>query len=216
MNGHRRHGRVKKPKRFDYDEDLIIEDGLGAERLELADEAWCVPNCWPPSSEPGYQGTTGVVFYSTLAEAFKGTVVLSNTVTPPTPQPLQMKLEGLGSQSADETQFWSNEAIGHIGRWWDNYTNTNISDSEYEARKGSHDVLGYVVFDGFDTAFTSKTFALDSSYHTLWNPEPERPLPDSLIMEEGNYVAYFALTENISWWRGIFQSENPLEFTISH
>jgi len=34
-------------------------------------------------------------------------------------------------------------------------------------------------------------------------------------MEEGDYVAYFALTENLSKWRGVFLSENPLEFTIN-
>ena len=27
-------------------------------------------------------------------------------------------------------------------------------------------------------------------------------------------MAYFALTENIYWWRGIFVSEQPLEFMI--
>ncbi len=37
----------------------------------------------------------------------------------------------------------------------------------------------------------------------------------SVVMLAGDYVAYFALTENISWWRGVFLSENPLEFTIS-
>ena len=46
---------------------------------------------------------------------------------------------------------------------------------------------------------------------TLWNPER-----GPVVMEEGDYVAYFALTENISWWRGVFLSENPLEFTIRH
>ena len=64
MNGDRKYGRVVSPKRFDYDEDLIIEDGLGAEKLQLADDAWCIPSCDPPSSDPGYQGTTGIVFYS--------------------------------------------------------------------------------------------------------------------------------------------------------
>ncbi|MGB2930421.1 MAG: hypothetical protein WBB70_16120, partial [Desulfobacterales bacterium] len=90
MDGNRRNGRVVSPKRFDYDEDLIIEDGLGGEKLQLADDAWCVPECDPPCLDEGYQGTTGVVFYSTLAETFEGTVVLSNTVTPPSPQPLQI------------------------------------------------------------------------------------------------------------------------------
>jgi len=141
-------------------------------------------------------------------------VVLSNTVTPPTPQPLQIKLEGLGSLSADTTELWSNEAIGYIGRWWDNNTNSNISDTLYEKVKDSHDVLGYVIFDGFDTDFTSKIFALDSSYHVLWTPQSGRPVPGDALMEGGDYVAYFALTENISWWRGVFLSENPLVFTI--
>ena len=93
-------------------------------------------------------------------------MVLSNTVTPPSPQPLQIKLEGLGSISAESL---SNEAIGSIGRWWDNDGSggdaNNISDPEYETVKDTHDVLGYVIFDGFDTAGTSKTFALDSSFH---------------------------------------------------
>jgi hypothetical protein len=137
-------------------------------------------------------------------------------VTPPTAQPLQIKLEGLGSQSADPSEFWSNEAIGYIGRWWDNDTNANISDSQYETLKNDHDVLGYVIFDGFDTAGTSQTFALDTSYHVLWTPQSGRPAEGSVVMSAGDYVAYFALTENISWWRGVFLSENPLEFTISH
>jgi len=211
MNGNRKYGKVVSPKGFDYDEDLIIEDGLGAEKLQLADDAWCVPNCAPPSLDPGYQGTTGIVFFSTLADTFKGTVILSNTVTPPTPQPLQIKLEGFGSLSdfAD-----SNEKIGYIGRWWDNDVNANISDSQYEDVKDDNDVLGYVIFDGFNTAGVSATFALDSSYHVLWTPQSGRPAPGSVVMPADDYVAYFALTENISWWRGVFSSENPLVFTI--
>jgi hypothetical protein len=216
MDGDRRYGKVTKPRNFDYDRDLIIQDGLGAEKLFLANSAWCYPDCEPPSSDPRYMNTTGVVFYSTLAQTFEGLVVLSNTVTLPTPQPLQIKLEGLGSQS---TEFWSNEAIGYIGRWWDNDgpggTANNISDSDYEAVKDTHDVLGYVIFDGFDTADVFKAFALDSSYHVLWIPQSGRPAEGSVVMPAGDYVAYFALTENISWWRGVFLNENPLEFTIN-
>jgi len=208
MTGNPKYGKVVSPKGFDYDGDMIIEDGLGAEKLVLADDAWCVPDCEPPFLDPGYQGTTGVVFYSTLAETFKGTVVLSNTVTPLTPQPLQIKLEGLGSKSIYTD---SNEKIGYIGRWWDNDVNGNIDDTQYEAVKDSHDVLGYVIFDGYDTASTSKTFALDSSYHVLWTPQPGL---GSVVMPADDYVAYFALTENTSWWRGVFLSENPLVFTI--
>ena len=211
MDGDRRYGRVTKPRGFEYDEDLIIQDGLAVERLVLADSAWCEPDCEPPSSDSGYMGTTGVVFYSSLAQTFEGVVVLSNTVTPPSPQPLQIKLEGLGSLSDDAD---SNEAIGYIGRWWDNDTNANIPDSQYEPLKGTDDVLGYVIFDGYDTAGTSKTFALDSSYHVLWTPQSGRPDPGHVIMPAGDYMAYFALTENISWWRGVFLSENPLEFMI--
>lgn len=103
-----------------------------------------------------------------------------------------------------------------IGRWWDNNTNGNISDSQYEAVKNTHNVLGYVIFDGFDTAGTSKTFALDSSYHVLWTPQSGRPAEGSVVMPARDYVAYFALTENIFRWRGVFLSEEPLEFTISH
>jgi len=214
MTGNPKYGKVVSPKGFDYDEDLIIEDGLGAEKLILADDAWCVASgeCKAPDEDPGYQGTTGVVFYSTLPETFKGTVILSNTVTPPAPQPLQIKLEGLGTLNdyAD-----SNEKIGYIGRWWDNDDNANISDAEYETVKGTHDdVLGYVIFDGYDTAGTLKEFALDSSYHVLWTQQPGRPAPGSVVMPAGDYVAHFALTENNSWWRGVFLSENPLMFTI--
>ncbi len=215
MNGDRRYGRVIRPRRFNYDEDLIIADGLAAEHLILAESAWCEPSCEPPSSDPGYAGTTGVVFYSTVSDTFKGAVVLSNTVTPPIPQPLQIKLEGMGSLSTDATELWSNEAIGYIGRWWNNTTNSNILDEQYETLKGIDDVLGYVIFDGFDTDFTSKTFALDTSYHVLWTPQPGRPGPGDVIIEGGDYVAYFALTENLSKWRGVFLSENPLEFTIN-
>jgi hypothetical protein len=217
MNGDRRYGKVVKPKRFNYDEDLIIQNGLGVERLVLADNAWCVPDCDPPSSDLGYQGTTGVVFYATVSETFEGVVVLSNTVTPPTPQPLQIKLEGLGSQSAYAD---SNQKLGYIGRWWDNNINSNISDAQYWSVKDSHDVLGYVIFDGFyPSANASRAFVLDSSYHVLWDSESnhaDRPTPGNVVMSEGDYVAYFALTENISWWRGVFLSENPLEFTINH
>ena len=157
-------------------------------------------------------GTTGVVFYSTVSDTFKGAVVLSNIVTPPTPQPLQIKLEGLGSLSGYAD---SNEKIGYIGRWWNNTTNANISDDQYEALKGSDDVLGYAIFDGFDTDVTSTIFALDSSYPVLWNPQPGRLGVGNVVMEAGDYVAYFALTENLSKWRGVVVSENPLEFTIS-
>jgi hypothetical protein len=94
MDGYRRYGQVKKPRNFNYDRDLIIHDGLGAEKLVLADSAWCEPNCAPPSSDPGYMDTSGVVLYSTRAQTFEGVVVLSDTVTPLTPQPLQIKLEG--------------------------------------------------------------------------------------------------------------------------
>jgi hypothetical protein len=213
MGGKPKYGKVVQPKNFDYDQDLIIEDGLGAEKLVLADTAWCEPTCAPPSSDPGYQGTTGVVFYSKLAETFEGAVVLSNIVTPPTPQPLQIKLEGMGSLGADAE---SNEWLGYIGRWWDNNTNANISDAQYESVKDMHNVLGYIVFDGFDTAGTSQSLALNSSYHTLWIPQSGRPAPGSVVMADGDYKAYFALTENISPWRGVFLSENPLEFTIAH
>lgn len=214
MTGDPRYGKVVKPKKpevFGYGEDLIIENGLGVEKLVLATEAWCCPSCAPPSADPGYQGTTGYVLYAKEATTFQGTVVLSNTVTPPTPQPLQIKLEGLGSLGGDAV---SNEKLGYIGRWWDNTANTNIPDAQYEAVKTSHDVLGYVVFDGFDTSTTSKTFALDSSYHTLWTAEPGRLAPGSVVMADGAYKAYFALTENTKWWRGVFLSENPVEFTI--
>lgn len=215
MNGDRRYGRVKRPRGFNYDEDLIIENGLAVEQLTLAESAWCEPSCKPPSNDSGYMGTTGVVFYSTVSDTFRGAVVLSNTVTPPTQQPLQIKLEGLGSMSADPTELWSNEAIGYIGRWWNNTTNANISDSEYEALKGTDDVLGYVIFDCFDTDVTSTIFALDSSYHVLWTPQPGRHGVGDVVMKAGDYVAYFALTENLSKWRGVFLSENPLEFTIN-
>ncbi len=182
MNGNPKYGKVVSPKAFDYDQDLIIEDGLGAEKLSLADSAWCEPSCEPPSSDPGYRGTTSVVFYSTLAETFKGTVVLSNTVTPPTPQPLQIKLEGLGSLSGYSD---SNEMIGYIGRWWDNNDNTNISDTQYEAVKYTHDVLGYVILDGFNTAGVSTTFALNSSYHVLWTPQSGRPAAGFVVHAGG-------------------------------
>jgi hypothetical protein len=230
MTGDPRYGKVVAPKSFDYDSDLVITHNEelswvleaikcygaiydAAEWLVLADHAWCVPTCQPPSADPGYQGTTGVVFYSTLADTFRGTVVLSNTVTPPTPQPLQIKLEGMGSLSTDAD---SNEMIGYIGRWWDNNTNSNIDDLTYELVKNTHNVLGYVVFDGFNTATTSKTFALNSSYHTLWNPVSNRPAPGNVVMADGDYVANFALTENTYWWRGVFLSEHPLNFTITH
>ncbi len=121
MDGYRRIGQVKKPRNFDYDRDLIIQDGMGAEKLVLADSAWCEPDCAPPSFDPGYM----------------------------------------------------------------------------------------------DTADVFKAFALDSSYHVLWTPQSGRPAEGSVVMPAGDYVAYFALTENKSWWRGVFLSENPLEFTIS-
>ena len=88
------------------------------------------------------------------------------------------------------------------------------SCASYDTVKDTHDVLGYVIFDGFDTDFTSTTFALDSSYHVLWNTQSGRTGVGDVGMEEGDYVAYFALTENLFWWRGVFLSENPLEFTI--
>lgn len=183
------------------------------ENLVLADDAWCIPYGWcvAPNEDLGYQGTTGVVFYKKVSDTFEGAVVLSNTVTPPTPQPLQIKLEGLGSWSSD---WQSNEYLGLIGRWWDNDTNANISDAQYLAVKDEHNVLGYVVFDGFDTNTTTKEFSLDSSYHTLWTPQSGRPAPGSVDMDSGDYKAMFALTENAKWWRGVFLSENPLEFTI--
>jgi hypothetical protein len=215
MIGHPKYGKVVQPKQFDYSKDLVISDGVGAEELVLAEDAWCVDpyGCDAPSQDPGYQGTKGVVFYSKVAETFEGVVVLSQTVTPPTPQPLQIKLEGLGSRSEYHE---SNEALGYIGRWWDNDANNNISDNQYETVKITHDVLGYIIFDGFDTAGTSRAFHLKSSYHTLWTPESGRPAPGEVVMADDTYRANFALTENLTWWRGVFLSENPLEFTIVH
>ena len=43
-----------------------------------------------------------------------------------------------------------------------------------------------------------------------------RPSPGFVVIPDGGYRAHFALTENISQWRGIFLSEHPLEFTIAH
>jgi hypothetical protein len=224
MTGDSRYGKVVQPKVFIYDTDLIISahadvwfpgailpllksGDYSTENLILANEAWCAPSsCQVPSADSGYQGTTGVVFYKTVSSTFEGVVVLSNTVTPPTPQSLQIKLEGLGSLSADAA---SNENIGYIGRWWDNSTSANINDTQYEALKTSHNVLGYVIFDGFDTSTTYKTFALNHSYHVLWTDER-----GAVSMPTGDYKAIFALTENTLWWRGVFLSENPVEFTI--
>lgn len=213
MIGHPKYGKVVEPKQFDYDKDLVISNGLAAEKLVLADDAWCVPSCAASSDDPGYQDTRGVVFYSKVSQTFQGVVVLSQIVTPPTSQPLQIKLEGLGSQSAYAN---CNEALGYIGRWWDNTANENISDGKYRLVRTSHNVLGYIVFDGFDTLGTSTAFSLDSSYHTLWAPQPGRPAPGEVEMEDAGYRANFALTENISWWRGVLLSENPVEFTIEH
>lgn len=211
-------GKVTQPTKnefdFNYNQDLIITNGLAAEKLVLQTAAWCSPgSCQPPSSDPGYQGTKGVVFYKKVSTTFEGLVLLSKTVTPPTPQPLQIKLEGMGSMGTDAE---SNGKLGYIGRWWDNNTNSNINDAQYEAVKDTHNVLGYIVFDGFDTSTTSKTFALNSSYHTLWTPEAGRPAPGSVVMANGPYKANFALTENTMWWRGVFMSEHPLQFTIAH
>lgn len=213
MNGDPRYGKVVAPKKdFDYAEDLIIADGMGAEKLVLAEEAWCVPSCQPPSSDPGYQGTTGVVFYKRVSDTFRGTVLLSQQVDPPGTQLLQIKLEGMGSLGDDAP---SNEWLGYIGRWWDNNSNVNIDDDQYEVVKDTHNVLGYVIFDYFDPATDSHAFALDSSYHAAhWGGEPSRPSPGNVVMTDGDYKAYFALTEEVSWWRGVFLSENPVEFTI--
>lgn len=233
MTGDPQYGKVVQPKDFNYSKDLAIlenpspdwlwvriESGEFSaydtfENLVLATTAWCAPgSCQPPSTDPGYQGTIGFIFYKKLSSTFEGAVVLSNTVTPPTPQPLQIKLEGLGSLGTDEV---SNEYIGLIGRWWDNNTNSNINDATYALVKGTDNVVGYVIFDGFDTSTTEKTFSLNSSYHELWNSESIyaiRPTPGNVVMTDGDYKVSFALTENILWWRGVFMSENPLEFTI--
>ena len=215
MAGDPQYGRVTQPTKkeiaegcgFSYDADLVIDGSeYASERLILQTTAWCCPSCQPPSTDPGYAGTTGVVFYKKVSDTFEGTILLSKTVTPPTPQPLQVKLEGLGSLSSDaESNAW----IGYIGRWWDNSANANINDAQYAAVKDTHDVLGYVIFDGFDTGGTSKTVALDYSYHTLWTPER-----GAVSMTVGDYKVNLALTENLTWWRGVFISENPLEFTI--
>ena len=43
MTGDPRYGKVVQPKEFDYQKDLRIRKGLAAEKLVLADTAWCVP-----------------------------------------------------------------------------------------------------------------------------------------------------------------------------
>lgn len=214
MTGYPRYGKVVARKhKFNYDQGLIIADGfIGRENLILQTSAWCTPDCDAPSSDPGYEGTTGYVLYDTVSDTFRGIVVLSNDVTPPTPQLLQIKLEGMGSLSPNAE---SNEWLGYIGRWWDNTTNWNITDAVYEVVKGSNDVLGYVIFDAFDPSSTFQTFALDSSFHTLAAPQSGRPAPGSVVMTDGDYVASFALTEDLLAWRGVFMSERPLEFTIA-
>lgn len=229
MNGDPRYGKVTQPTKkeinercgFSYDADLKVNGGVlsaeivaalpsydaispydAVEKLILQTTAWCCPSCQPPASDPNYMDTIGVVFYKTESDTFEGMVVLTDTV----PQLLQIKLEGMGSLSADAE---SNEWIGYIGRWWDNTTSSNINDTQYESVKGTNDVLGYVVFDGFDTGVTSQSFALDYSYHTLWGAER-----GDVSMTPGDYRVNFALTENTWAYRGIFVSENPLEFTI--
>jgi predicted ribosomally synthesized peptide with SipW-like signal peptide len=68
-----------------------------------------------------------------------------------------------------------NEQIGYMGRWWDNTSNSNGTDSGYLSNSiyhgGTHCITGYLVW-GYITADengdATKVVTADSSYHVLW------------------------------------------------
>ena len=108
----------------------------------------------------------------------------------------QMKLNGKPSYwwGADGDD-WANEQLGYAGRWWVNkvehvggvvVAGWNSNDAEYLQWKavgftdGVYDYVfeGYLLFDYFVTdaaSAASKPFALDSSFHVLWNTSQRRP-----------------------------------------
>jgi hypothetical protein len=56
-----------------------------------------------------------------------------------------------------------------------NEKDKRIRKSSRYLYKKTKDVLGYVIFDGFNAGGISATFALDTSYHILWTPQSGRP-----------------------------------------
>ena len=88
----------------------------------------------------------------------------------------QMKLVGKPTkQWGDDGCDQSNEYIGYEGRWWREQPNPgNTDDADYEAHKddSTYIFVGYLLFDYFATdeyGMAEKEFALESSYHVLWN-----------------------------------------------
>ena len=117
----------------------------------------------------------------------------------------QMKLvgkpEGDWGEAGDDM---SNEYIGYEGRWWRKEPNPgNSNDADYEAHKDDSTYIfeGYLLFDYFATdeyGQARKDFALESSFHVLWNmvinlrdPEPnDSPITNHIVRALASNAAY--------------------------
>jgi hypothetical protein len=98
-----------------------------------------------------------------------------------------MKLEGkAGIDSATrppnpnaDPEGWASWQLGHVGRWWCQTCNWNVSDAQLNSHvKRGHVVVGYLLFDYFvtdETGVAVKPFALDSSFHVLWKLSQRSP-----------------------------------------
>jgi hypothetical protein len=102
----------------------------------------------------------------------------------------QMELKGragIGDVSrppnpSDNPKGWASWQLGHVGRWWCETCDWNVSDAELDSHlKRGHVVAGYLMFDYFVTDKTggaAKPFAVDSSFHVLWKVSQRTPGPN--------------------------------------
>jgi len=157
---------------------------------------------------------SGSLTYQSSATSFTGSLSVSGMTANTT---YQMKLEG---QPDDD--FSSNAAIGSIGRWWVIDTSYawggySITDDQVAAEAENKTVLGYLLFDSFTTnaqGEASLDFYLDSSYHTAGVPQPDRPAPGDVVMQNQIYLASFIITEDTAPWGTPLLRRN-IEFAVT-
>lgn len=95
---------------------------------------------------------------------------------------------------------WSNERIGYAGRWWNDETQANATDADYErlyknvadpaARKT---VYGYLLVDAFVTdkdGNAVKNFITNNSYHVGWREGQKSFFSSSYYKYIGTYAPY--------------------------
>lgn len=93
---------------------------------------------------------------------------------------------------------WSNERIGYAGRWWNDETQSNVTDSDYERLyKNVSDsalrktIYGYLLVDAFITdkdGNAVKTFVTSNSYHVGWKEGQKASFSSMYYKSIGTYA----------------------------